>query len=128
PLIRKTLDEGAIYPEQCCPSPYHAMPGALGIEIPSDRAGDVEYLLNEIREKVGEKDGNGRVATWKVPANMAMVRSATEYAVRYAEGEVNGYDFDVMYDVLKEVAGNVELNKYEEADNFLMFVAESEIF
>ena len=128
PLIRKVLDEGAIYPEQCCPSPYHAMPGALGIEIPSDKAGNVNYLLEEIKTKVAEKDGTGRIATWKVPANMAMVRAATEYAVLYAEKEVDGFDFDVMYDVMKDVAGNIELRPYEEADNFLMFVAESIIF
>ncbi|WP_346936208.1 DUF3798 domain-containing protein, partial [Clostridium sp.] len=34
PLIKSTLNEGAIMPQQCCPSPYHAYPGALGIEIP----------------------------------------------------------------------------------------------
>ena len=128
PLIRKTLDEGAIYAEQCCPSPYHAMPGALGIEIPSDKAGNVDFLLEEIKSKVADKNGTGRVATWKVPANMAMVRAGTEYAIKVAAGEVDGYDFDTMYEVMREVAGNIELRPYDEAENFLMFVAESVIF
>lgn len=128
PLIRKVLDEGAIYAEQCCPSPYHAIPGALGIEIPADKAGNVEYLLNEVRAKVAAKGGTGRIATWKIPANMAILRAGTEYAVLVAEGKVDGYDFDTMYQVLSEVAGDIELSTYEDADNFLMFVAESIVF
>lgn len=128
PLIRKVLDEGAIYAEQCCPSPYHAIPGALGIEIPADKAGNVEYLLDEVKAKVAAKGGTGRIATWKIPANMAILRAGTEYAVLVAEGKVDGYDFDTMYQVLSEVAGNIELSTYEDADNFLMFVAESIVF
>ena len=128
PLIRKVLDTGAIYSEQCCPSPYHAMPGALGIEIPEDKAGDIDYLFTEIERKVAEKDGTGRVSTWKVPANMAIIRAGVAYGVMVAEGEVDGFDFDAMHEVLSEVAGNVELRSYEHADNFLMFVAESIVF
>ena len=47
PLIKSALDTGAIFPEQCCPSPYHAYPGALGLEIPEDKAGDLEYMTSE---------------------------------------------------------------------------------
>ncbi|HHV27995.1 MAG TPA: DUF3798 domain-containing protein, partial [Tissierellia bacterium] len=39
PAIRASLDAGIIYPEQCCPSPAHGYPGALGIAIPEDKAG-----------------------------------------------------------------------------------------
>ncbi len=56
PLIKSALETGAIYPEQCCPSPpYHAYPGALGIEIPEDKAGDLDYLTEQISEKIAEK-------------------------------------------------------------------------
>ena len=40
PLIKASLEGGAIYAQQCCPSPYHGYPGALGIEIPADKAGN----------------------------------------------------------------------------------------
>jgi hypothetical protein len=128
PLIRKALDEGAIYPEQCCPSPYHAYPGALGIEIPPDKAGDVSFILEEIKKKVEEKGNSGRMATWKAPANMAMVRAGAEYAVLYAKGEVEGVDIDKVIEVLKNEAGEVQVSFYEGTDNFLMFVGESIIF
>jgi len=30
PLIKAAYEEGAIYPQPCCPSPYHGFPAALG--------------------------------------------------------------------------------------------------
>jgi hypothetical protein len=30
PMIRQTVETGAIYPVQCCPSPYHASAGSFG--------------------------------------------------------------------------------------------------
>ena len=55
PLIKSALETGAIYPEQCCPNPYHAYPGALGIQIPEDKAGDLDYLAEQITEKLQKK-------------------------------------------------------------------------
>ncbi len=130
PLIKAVLDAGAIYPEQCCPSPYHAYPGALGIEIPEEKAGDVNYMLEQIREKIKEADASGRFATWKVAANMAMLEGAVEYAVDYGKGEVEKFDKEHMIKVLKEVTKDDDLivNELEGNTNFLMFVASSEIF
>ena len=128
PLIRKVLDTGAIYSEQCCPSPYHALPGALGIEIPSDKAGDIDYLFGEIKRKIAEKGGTGRISTWMIPANMAIIRASVAYGILVAEGKVDGFDFEAYKNVLSEVAGDVEMNSYEHADNFIMFVAESITF
>ncbi len=130
PLIKAVLDAGAIYPEQCCPSPYHAYPGALGIEIPEEKAGDVNYMLEQIREKIKEAGASGRFATWKVAANMTMLEGAVEYAVDYGKGEVEKFDKDHMIKVLKEVTKDDDLivNELEGNPNFLMFVASSEIF
>lgn len=130
PLIKAVLDAGAIYPEQCCPSPYHAYPGALGIEIPEEKAGDVNYMLEQIKEKIKEADASGRFATWKVAANMAMLEGAVEYAVDYGKGEVEKFDKEHMIKVLKEVTKDDDLivNELEGNTNFLMFVASSEIF
>lgn len=130
PLIKAVLESGAIYPEQCCPSPYHAYPGALGIEIPEDKAGDVAYMLEQIHAKIDESDATGRFATWKVAANMAMVEAAVEYAVDYGNGEVDKFDEAHMIEIFKEVTGDdsVMVNPLEGNENFLMFVAGSEIF
>lgn len=129
PLIRKALDGGGIYAEQCCPSPYHAYPGALGIEIPADKAGDVAYILEQIEAKVVEGGGAGRFATWRVPCNMAIIHGSAEYAILYAKGEVGKQDFDKFTETMSAAAkGPVILNGLDVAPNFLMFVGDSIIF
>lgn len=130
PLIKQTLEYGGIYPEQCCPSPYHAYPGALGIEIPEDKAGDVAYMLEQIHAKIDEAGASGRLATWKVPANMAMLEAAVEYAVDYGKGEVEKFNKDHFVGILKEVTGDdaLEVSELEGHPNFLLFVVSSEIF
>ncbi|MEG0132922.1 MAG: DUF3798 domain-containing protein [Clostridium sp.] len=90
PLIKSTLAGGAIMPQQCCPSPYHAYPGALGIEIPDDKKGDVDYIVEQIGIKIKAKGGEGRFSTWPVPVNMLFVEAGTEYAMAYLEGKTNG--------------------------------------
>ena len=45
PLILGAVETGAIVPLQCCPSPLHGFPGALGIEIPQKQQGNMEYVI-----------------------------------------------------------------------------------
>ena len=129
PLIREIMAEGAIFTEQCCPSPYHAYPGALGIEIPEDKAGNVDFMLEQIAQKVEEGGNSGRMATWKAPASMAMVRAGVEYGVAYAKGEVESFDEAAVKKFLEqETGGEVELSALDGIPNFLTFVAELNIF
>ncbi|QUH26869.1 DUF3798 domain-containing protein [Serpentinicella alkaliphila] len=129
PMIRTILSEGAIFTEQCCPSPYHAYPGALGIEIPADKAGDVAYMLQQIDSKVDENGNSGRMATWKAPASMAMVRAGVEYGIAYAKGEIEKFDKAAITKYLsQETGGDVVVTELDGLSNFLMFVAELEVF
>ncbi len=134
PLIRSVLTTGAIYPEQCCPSPYHGYPGALGIEIPEGKAGDVAFILDAITEKVVAGGGAGRFATWKIPINMAFTYASVEYGFDLADGKIKGVDIEHMKALLTKHAGNAQFSTYnnvatgEKADNFLLVVGESIIF
>lgn len=134
PLIRSVMQTGAIFPEQCCPSPYHAYPGALGIAIPEDKAGDVAFLIEQIHAKVKDGGSSGRMATWKVPANMAMVYGAADYGFAYADGQIGAeYDEETAISTLKKYAGDIQVREYQGADGqviprFLVFVGESVIF
>ena len=127
PLIKKVLDEVAIFPEQCCPSPYHGYPGALGIEIPEDKVGNVDFIISEITAKVAEKGNSGRMGTWTVPAAIALIRACGAYAVEYAQGNVERQDIDAFVDFLRQEAGDILVQTYK-ADNFLLFVGESQVF
>ncbi len=132
PIIKQALEYGAIFPEQCCPSPYHAYPGALGIEIPADKAGDLEYLSAEISSKIAEKGGTGRFGTWAKPANVAMIEAGVEYARAFIEGKIERLDPDAMLKFMQEatgdLVGDVKFEKYEDYDNFILFVLGSQIF
>ena len=132
PLIKQCLEYGAIFPEQCCPSPYHGFPGALGIEIPEDKAGDLDFLAEQVSAKVAEKGGTGRFGTWTKPANVAMIDAGVEYSRAFIEGKIERLDVDAMTKFMKEATNDttdaVKLEKFEDYDNFILFVLGTQIF
>jgi len=87
PLISASLDAGAIYPQPCCPSPYHGFPSALGIEIPEDKKGDIPFAVEQITAKIAEKGGEGRFSTWPVPVAMMFIEAGADYAMAWGNGE-----------------------------------------
>ena len=87
PLISSVIDTGAIYSQPCCPSPYHGFPSALGIEIPEDKQGDIDYVVDEITRIVAEKGMTGRVSTWPAPVAMMFIEAGAEYAKDWIHGE-----------------------------------------
>lgn len=87
PLQAAVLDqENAYYPQPCCPSPYHAFPASLGLEI--SVGGDDTVALKAIAEKLSEHNAVGRYSTWASPVNMTIIDVSVEYAKSYIEGEV----------------------------------------
>ena len=74
PLIKAALQEGAIFAEQCCPSPTHGYPNALGLDV-EGIAGDIPKILEAIEAKIVEDGGAGRFASWPVPINMVFLRA-----------------------------------------------------
>lgn len=132
PLIKATLEEGAIFPQQCCPSPYHGYPGALGIEIPEEKKGDVPYLIEEIKKKIAAKNGTGRFSTWPVPVNMLFVEGGVEYAKAYIEGNTNGkVDQEKLEEIFSDITkSKIELNTFtnestgKSFNNFFMLLSD----
>lgn len=105
PLIRSVFENGAIYSLQCCPSPFHAFPAALNIDMSGHEA-DVTYMMEQLQAKVDEYKMNGRVSTWGVPCNMLFVNAGVEYAKKVLEGETNGevLDEEVLKSTIQECA------------------------
>ncbi len=87
PLISAVVDTGAIYPQPCCPSPYHGFPSALGIEIPEDNTGRHRLCGCEITRIMAEKGMTGRTSTWPVPVSMMFIEGSSEYAIDWIKGE-----------------------------------------
>lgn len=135
PLIKAILQHGGIYPEQCCPSPTHGYPGALGIEIPADKKGDYNYILKAINEKVVEKGGAGRFATWPVPVNMVFTEAGVELAIELVQKKIKAGDTNAVKAVLDRVIsqkisgyGIRTIKKYAGAGNYYMITMDSVIF
>ncbi len=134
PLIRKVFEEGAIYTLQCCPSPFHAYPAALNIDMAGHEA-DVAYIMEQISQKVAESNMQGRVSTWGVPCNMMFIDAGVEYARKILDGKTNGIvDDAVIRETIAECAGHftegieMTIKTYEENgvayDNTYMVMAD----
>ena len=130
PMIRQTVAGGGIFPVQCCPSPYHALPGALGISIPEDKKGNLEWIRTEISAVVAKAGMTGRVATWPVPVNMMYVEAGVKYAIEYLEGRTNGkVDKPLLISIMESVAGGkVELTNYKNYAHYFMYLSEHLVF
>jgi len=117
PLIRTVFEQGGIYSLQCCPSPFHAFPAALNIDMTGHEA-DVDYMLEQIQAKVTEYDMGGRVSTWGVPCNMLFIEAGVEYAKKVLDGETNGVVLDdaVLRATVQECAGDVQMTLVNHED------------
>jgi len=132
PLIKAVLEGGALYPQQCCPSPYHGYPGALGIEIPEDKKGDIDFLVGEIKTKIAEGGGTGKFSTWPIPVNMMFVEGGVDYAIAYLNGETaDKVDKAKVEEVFTNIAGSpIKLDTFTNEstgntfDNFFMVLSD----
>lgn len=128
PLIQQVAELGAIFPQQCCPSPYHAYPSAFNIET-KGHEGDVQYMLEQIKEKVAEYGNTGRMSTWEVPINMMMIEAGVEYGIKWCEGEITDRcDEEALIKEMKAISGeettvtHYDQGKDTELDNFFMIL------
>jgi hypothetical protein len=130
PLIRQSVTYGGIFLVQCCPSPYHALPGALGISVPDDKKGNVPWIMEEIGKAVAAAGATGRVATWPVPVNMMFIEAGVEYAIAWINGETDGrLDKAKLVSIMEEIAGGgVSLTEYPGTNNYFLYLSDHFIF
>ena len=125
PLIQQIAELGAIYPVQCCPSPYHAYPSAFNIDT-AGHEGDIDYLNAEIAKKVAEYGNSGRMSTWPISVNMTMIEAGFNYANKWINGEITERcDADALLAEIQAVGGEgMEISNYSDdngtLDNFFM--------
>ena len=128
PLIQEVAKYKAIFPQQCCPSPYHAYPSAFNIKT-EGHEGDVEYMLGEIKKAVADAGNSGRMSTWEVPINMMMIKAGFNYAVKWIEGDITERcDEDALLKEMKAISGEATtISHYSdetvgELDNFFLIL------
>jgi hypothetical protein len=128
PMIKSVVTNGGYIPEQCCPSPTHGYPTALGIAIPPDKAGDMEYISSENRRVIAEHHMTGHFATWPVPEVMLSIRAMADLLVDAQEGKADYKDpAEVKKHMEALAAGHaITLTKYDEkkGNSYLFLVSD----
>jgi len=132
PMIRQVMATKSIYPVQCCPSPFHALPNALGISVPGDKKADVPWILSEEKAKIAAAGMSGRIATWPIPVNQLYLQAGVEYARAYIEGRTKGkLDKAALVSIMERIAGGkVELTDYTSKktnttyNNYFLFLSD----
>lgn len=110
PLIKACFDAGAIYPQPCCPSPYHGYPSALGIESSGYTVDAMAQVISETAKTLKEAGLLGRFSTWPVPVAMMNTVASTEYAVKWINGEVGDeLDIPVLEELMTEYANGIKV-------------------
>lgn len=115
PMIRSVLVTGGYVPEQCCPSPTHGYPGALGISVPEDKKGDIAYISSENKRIIAEHNMSGHFGTWIAPESMVAIRAGTDLLVDAVDKKVDLNDMAAVKQYLEKEAGApVQVRKYDE--------------
>lgn len=128
PMIKCIYEGGALFPHPDTPSPFYAYPGALGIEVPEDKAGDADYMVEQISAKLKEADMSGRMGTWLPPMMPLLIRGSVTYAMKHVEGEYEeALDIELLTEVLDELGeGRITLNPYnDELKNYYVVLSET---
>ena len=116
PLQAAILDQpNAYYPQPCCPSPYHAFPASLGLEIQA--GGDDTEALKAIAAVLKEHNALGRYSTWPSPVNMSIIDVSVEYAKKWIVGEITSKnDGTAIAAMFEEKAPGAIVSNYTNAD------------
>ncbi len=126
PMIRTVLTDGGYVPEQCCPSPTHGYPTALGIAIPPDKAGDFAYINAENKRVIAEHHMSGHFATWPVPEVMLSIRAVTDLLVDAAQKKADYENLAHVKAYMERLAGvPITMTKYDEkkGNSYLFLVS-----
>lgn len=105
PLITAVIKTGAIFPEQCCPSPTHGYPGALGLEITDSMKGNFPAIVKAINAELVKRGMAGRCATWPVATSYLHSTAGVEIAKLAVEKKLNIKDVAAIRKVLEADAG-----------------------
>jgi hypothetical protein len=128
PLIKCIYEGGALFPHPDTPSPFYAYPGALGIEVPADKAADANYMVEQISAKLANAGMTGRMGTWLPPMMPLMIKGSVYYAMEHIEGDyTEALDVELLNKTLNNLGGNrITIDKYSDAlKNYYVILSET---
>jgi len=130
PMIKSVLTSGKGYvAEQCCPSPTHGYPGALGIAIPKDKAGDIAYISSENKRVIAEHNMTGHFGTWVAPESMVALRGVVNLLVDAVDKKADPKDMSLVRKYLIAEAGaDVRIRRYDDNGNQYMVLLDHMVY
>jgi len=130
PLIKSVLQNGGYVAEQCCPSPTHGYPAALGIAIPPDKAGDIDFINAENKRVISEHKMSGHFGTWVAPETMVATRAIVNLLVDSVDGKADYKDPEtVRRYIAEEAKANVLIKKYDDkVGNSYLFLLDHMVY
>ncbi|MGE5529356.1 MAG: DUF3798 domain-containing protein [Patescibacteria group bacterium] len=129
PLIVACLKTGAIFPEQCCPSPTHGYPGALGLAITDEMKGNFPAILKAINDEIVKRGAAGRFATWPVASNYLNTVAGVELARQCIEKKLKPSNLGAVQRIVEKAAGTkMKFTRLSKNGNFYMYLVNSVIF
>jgi hypothetical protein len=130
PLIKALVQAKAGYfVEQDVPAPTAGYPAALGLSIPPDKAGDMDWINGEIKRKIAELGVSGHFGTWRQPVDMVCIRAFTNLLVDAVDKKADFQDSTTVRKYLEtEAGGPIKLRKYDPKGNQWLVVLEHIIY
>ena len=130
PMIKSVLTSRSGYvAEQCCPSPTHGYPGALGIAIPRDKAGDIAFINSENKRVIAENHMTGHFGTWIAPESMVGIRAVVNLLVDAVDKKADPKDMETVQKYLVAEAGAaVKIRRYDEKGNMYMILLDHQVY
>ncbi len=123
PLIKSILQNGGIFVEQDVPAPTAGYPAALGMAIPPDKAGDMDWINGEIKRLLAAKGGTGRFGSWTQPVDMVTLRAMVDLLVDAVDKKADYKDIGTVKKYMeKEAGGQIQIKRYDPKGNQFLVV------
>ncbi len=119
PLIKAILANGGLFVEQDVPAPTAGYPAALGMAIPPEKAGDMDWINGEIKRLLAAKGASGRFGSWVAPIDMVALRAMATLLVDSVAKKADFRDSTTVQRYLSAECNNspVRLRKYDAKGN-----------
>jgi len=126
PLIKAILMAKAGYfVEQDVPAPTAGYPAALGLKIPPDKSGDMDYINGENKRLIAAAGMSGHFGTWTQPIDMVAERAFAKLMVDAVDKKADFHDSTTVLKYLEaEAGGPVKIRKYDPKGNQWLIVLE----
>jgi hypothetical protein len=129
PLIKSVLTYGGYIAEQCCPSPTHGYPAALGIAIPPGKAGDIAFINAENKRVIAEHHMTGHFGTWVAPESMIALRAMTDLLVDAVDRKADVKDMGTVQRYMaKEAGADVMIARYQEPGHQYLVMLDHQVY